>query len=125
MQLSLRRIAEFIGADATLLSEPELTCSGYSIDTRTLQPGELFFAVKGESLDGHDYVEAAVSRGALAAVVSKARVASFNFPDRLLVVDDTLVALQTLAAAVRRLWGKKLIAITGSAGKTTTKEITA
>src|SRR3954462_14353321 len=123
MELSLRRIAEFIGADASPLSEPELTSSGYSIDSRTVQPGELFFAVKGESLDGNDYVEAALSRGALAAVVSKTRVASLNLPGRLLGVDDTLVALQTLAAAVRRLWGKKLIAITGSAGKTTTKEI--
>src|SRR4051812_24553476 len=125
MELSLRRIAEFIGADASPLSEPELTSSRYSIDSRTVQPGELFFAVKGESLDGHDYVEAALARGALAAVVSKARVASLNFPGRLLAVDDTLIALQTLAAAARRLWGKKLIAITGSAGKTTTKEITA
>src|SRR3954462_639453 len=119
MELSLRRIAEFIGADASLLAEPELTCAGYSIDSRSLQPGELFFAVKGETLDGHDYVEAAMARGALAAVVSKARVSSLSFPGRLLAVDDTLVALQRTAAAVRRLWGKPVVAITGSAGKTT------
>ncbi len=125
MELSLRRIAEFIGADPSELKDAELTAASYSIDSRTIQAGELFFAVKGENLDGHDYVEAAMSRGALAAVVRKDRVAGFNCGERLLAVDDTLVALQSLAHAVRMLWGKPLIAITGSAGKTTTKEITA
>src|SRR5437016_1944266 len=125
MELSLRRIAEFIAADPATLKDVELAPAGYSIDSRTIQPGELFFAVKGERLDGHDYVAAALERGALAAVVSKERAASLNFPRKLLAVNDTLVALQTLAAAVRRLWGKPLIAITGSTGKTTTKDITA
>src|SRR4051812_17734285 len=125
MELSLRRIAESIGADAVVLSEPELAASGYSIDSRTIQPGELFFAVKGERLDGHDYVTAALERGALAAVVNRKRAGELNAAGRLLLVDDTLIALQTTAAAVRRLWGKPLIAITGSAGKTTTKELTA
>jgi UDP-N-acetylmuramoyl-tripeptide--D-alanyl-D-alanine ligase len=125
MELSLRRIAEFIGADAISLSEPELAASGYSIDSRTIQPGELFFAVKGERLDGHDYVTAALESGALAAVVNRERAGGFNATGRLLTVDDTLIALQTTAAAVRRLWGKPLVAITGSAGKTTTKELTA
>lgn len=125
MELSLQRIAEFIAADAHTLKDAEITPAGYSIDSRTIQPGELFFAVKGERLDGHDYVAAALERGALAAVVSKARKSSLGPPDKLLAVDDTLHGLQTLAAAVRRLWGKPLIAITGSAGKTTTKEITA
>src|SRR5437660_1375454 len=129
MELSLRRIAEFIAADPPALkdalNDTELTPAGYSIDSRTIQPGELFFAVKGERLDGHDYVAAAMERGALAAVVNKERAPSLNFPRKLLAVNDTLVALQTLAAAVRRLWGKPLIAITGSTGKTTTKDITA
>jgi UDP-N-acetylmuramoyl-tripeptide--D-alanyl-D-alanine ligase len=125
MELSLRRVAEFTGADVSALHEPELNAAGYSIDSRTIQPGELFFAVKGESLDGHDYVGAAMARGALAAVVSKERVRSLSFPGRLLAVNDTIIALQTVAAAVRRLWGKPVIAITGSAGKTTTKELTA
>jgi UDP-N-acetylmuramoyl-tripeptide--D-alanyl-D-alanine ligase len=125
MELSLRRIAEFIGADATVLDDPELVPAGYSIDSRTIQPGELFFAVKGERLDGHEYVAAALAGGTLAAVVEKKRAASLGAPGRLLAVDDTLIALQTVAAAVRRLWGKPLVAITGSAGKTTTKEITA
>ena len=87
--------------------------------------GELFFAVRGEHFDGHDFVTAAVERGAIAAVVSRARVAAL--PDAalaapLLIADDPLIALQALASHVRRQWGKKVIAVTGSAGKTTTKE---
>ncbi len=102
--------------------------SGYSIDSRTLQPGALFFAVRGERLDGHDFVAAALEHGALAAVVSRARVASL--PDAalaapLLIVEDPLAALQTLAANVRRQWGRRVVAITGSAGKTTTKDAAA
>ncbi len=102
--------------------------AGYSIDSRTLQPGALFFAVRGERLDGHDFVAAALERGALAAVVSRARVAAL--PDAalaapLLIAEDPLVALQTLAANVRRRWGRRVVAITGSAGKTTTKEAAA
>src|SRR5216684_2127953 len=100
MDLSLRRISEFIGADAAGVVDAEVAPAGYSIDSRTVQPGELFFAVKGERLDGHDYVAAALERGALTAVVSKQRASSQVFPGKLLAVDDTLIALQTLAAAV-------------------------
>ena len=99
--------------------------TGYSIDSRTASPGDLFFAVRGERLDGHDYVAAALEQGAVAAVVSRAKVASL--PDAalavpLLIAEDPLVALQALASHVRRQWGKRVVAITGSAGKTTTKE---
>ncbi len=125
MELSLRRIAEFIGAEPGPLQNSDRSAVGYSIDSRTVQPGELFFAVKGERLDGHDYVDAALGRGALAAVVNKDRAGSSPQTGTLLAVNDTLVALQSLAHAVRMLWGKPLIGITGSAGKTTTKEITA
>jgi UDP-N-acetylmuramoyl-tripeptide--D-alanyl-D-alanine ligase len=95
---------------------------GYSIDSRTVRQGELFFAVEGERLDGHDYVNAALQNGAAAAVVRKDQLHRYPASHRLLAVDDTLVALQTLATAVRKLWGKPLIGVTGSAGKTTTKE---
>src|SRR5258707_11021553 len=126
MNLELRRIAEFISADFDKASPvAELSPNGYSIDSRTIQPGELFFAVRGEHLDGHEYVDAALQRGAMAAVVSKQYAAKTGTKSNLLAVEDTLVALQTLAAAVRRLWGKPVIAVTGSAGKTTTKEIIA
>jgi UDP-N-acetylmuramoyl-tripeptide--D-alanyl-D-alanine ligase len=132
MNLSLAEAA--IGAGAVLevpASVPNagaLIVTGYSIDSRTVAPGELFFAVRGERLDGHDFVAAALARGAAAAVVSRARVASL--PDEalsapLLITEDPLIGLQALAAQVRRQWGKHVVAITGSAGKTTTKEATA
>src|SRR5271165_571427 len=123
MKLGLSRAAEFMAASGGF--HPTAVASGYSIDSRTVQPGDLFFAVRGERLDGHDFVDAALSRGAVAAVVRIDQIARFPDSTQLLAVDDTLVALQHLAAAVRRLWGKPLIGITGSAGKTTTKEIVA
>jgi UDP-N-acetylmuramoyl-tripeptide--D-alanyl-D-alanine ligase len=94
----------------------------YSIDSRTIAPGELFFAVKGERLDGHDYVEEALKKGAIAAVVSSQQVHRYSCKTNLLLVNDTTLALQQLGAAVRRMWGKPLIGVTGSAGKTTTKD---
>jgi len=90
-----------------------------------VQPDELFFAVKGERFDGHDFVEQALSAGAAGAVVRKEQWPSYSSRKGLLAVEDTLVALQTLATAVRKLWGKTAIGITGSMGKTTTKEATA
>jgi UDP-N-acetylmuramoyl-tripeptide--D-alanyl-D-alanine ligase len=132
MNLTLAEAA--IGAGAVLEAPASveqagtLVVGGYSIDSRTVAPGELFFAVRGDRLDGHDFVVAAVERGALAAVVSRERVATL--PDAalavpLLICEDPLLALQALAAQVRRQWGKRVVAITGSAGKTTTKEAVA
>src|SRR5580692_8606580 len=105
-----------------------LVATGYSIDSRTVAPDELFFAVRGERFDGHDFVTAAFERGAVGAVVSRARAASL--PDAalarpLLIAEDPLLALQSLATHVRRQWGRRVVAITGSAGKTTTKEAVA
>jgi UDP-N-acetylmuramoyl-tripeptide--D-alanyl-D-alanine ligase len=120
MKLLLSRIAEFIAATGQY--DGHAMAQGYSIDSRTVEPGELFFAVKGERLDGHDFVRQALSRGAIAAVVRKDELARYSDPAGLLAVDDTLVALQTLATAVRKIWGKTAIGITGSMGKTTTKE---
>jgi UDP-N-acetylmuramoyl-tripeptide--D-alanyl-D-alanine ligase len=132
MRLSLAEAA--IGAGAVLEAPTSvanagaLELKGYSIDSRTVSAGELFFAVRGERLDGHDFVLAALERGAAAAVVSRARAASL--PDAalarpLLIAEDPLIALQALANHVRRQWGKRVVAITGSAGKTTTKEAVA
>ena len=120
MRLPLSKIADFISATGDFPRE-ELAL-GYSIDSRTVSPGELFFAVKGERLDGHDFVAAALERGAVAAVVRKDQLHRFPGNVKLLPVTDTLIALQNLATAVRKLWGKSLIGVTGSAGKTTTKE---
>jgi len=121
MKLPLSRIAEFVSGAATGRSA-ENPAHAYSIDSRTISPGELFFAVKGERLDGHDFVGQAMERGAIAAVVRKDQRLRYAESTPLIAVDDTLVALQTLAACVRRLWGKPVIGVTGSAGKTTTKE---
>src|SRR5271166_3568718 len=120
MKLTLSKIAEFIFATGEFPREE--VAQGYSIDSRTIRTGDLFFAVKGERLDGHDSVSAALEKGAAAAVVRTDEVHRYPAPLRLLAVDDTLVALQTLATAVRKVWGKPLVGVTGSAGKTTTKE---
>jgi len=120
MKLPLSKIEEFL--NATGECELKEIAQGYSIDSRTVQPGDLFFAVKGERLDGHDFVHQALERGAVSAVVRKDQLARFPVKTCLLAVDDTLHALQTLATAVRRMWGKPVVGVTGSAGKTSTKE---
>src|SRR3979490_1260363 len=120
MKLPLSRIAEFTAATGEY--DPRALAQGYSIDSRTVQSGDLFFAVKGERLDGHDFVEQALSKGAVGAIVRKDQLFRYPAKTGLLAVDDTLVALQTLATAVRKLWGKTAIGITGSMGKTTTED---
>ena len=120
MKLAIAKIAELISATGAF--DGNQIAQGYSIDSRSIQPGQLFFAVRGERLDGHDYVQSALEKGAIAAVVQKDQQAHYARNAGLLAVEDTLVALQALATAVRRIWGKPLIGITGSAGKTTTKE---
>ncbi len=120
MRLGLGRIAEFIGGTGEF--DPRLEATGYSIDSRTLVPGDLFFAVKGERLDGHEFVEAALGAGAVAAVIRSDQLVRYPARTRLLAVEDPLKALQLLGSAVRRLWGKPLVGVTGSTGKTTTKE---
>ena len=140
MKLSLEQVAEWTGAqlaiphgvkagDATGYSPSGGYATGYSIDTRTLAPGDLFFAIRGDRFDAHDFVAQALQKGATAAVVSASKARELlpegHARPLLLVPDsvgDPLTALQTLASAVRRHWGKRVIAVTGSAGKTTTKE---
>ncbi|WP_158749556.1 UDP-N-acetylmuramoyl-tripeptide--D-alanyl-D-alanine ligase [Acidobacterium sp. S8] len=127
MKLALDQIAHWVSGTLHVSRQdrhPE-AATGYSIDSRTLKPGDLFFAVRGDRFDGHNFVAAALDRGASAAVVSKSKVLDLPETTRqhpLLVVDEPLTALQTLAAAVRRHWGKRVVGVTGSAGKTTTKE---
>src|ERR1700729_2632071 len=123
MILPLSKIAAFIDASGDFpVALREQVARAYSIDSRTIGPGQLFFAVKGERLDGHDYVASALEKGAVAAVVRKDHLYRYPSHHKLLPVEDTLVALQTLATAVRKRWGKPLVGVTGSAGKTTTKE---
>lgn len=102
------------------------TVRGFSIDSRTLEPGELFIAIRGERFDGHAFVRAAFDRGAEGVIVSDEAVAAAAPAGAVaIVVADTVTALQALARHVRRESGAKVTAITGSAGKTTTKETTA
>ncbi|HEY7291273.1 MAG TPA: UDP-N-acetylmuramoyl-tripeptide--D-alanyl-D-alanine ligase [Vicinamibacterales bacterium] len=109
------------------------TFDGVSIDTRTLKSDDLFVAIKGERFDGAEFAAAALERGAGGAIVPRgwsagAGVAAAEVAERgsvIVEVDDTTLALQALAHAVRRDSGTKVVAITGSAGKTTTKEIAA
>jgi UDP-N-acetylmuramoyl-tripeptide--D-alanyl-D-alanine ligase len=129
MKLTLGQVADWIHAEGDFTTKTEVM--GYSIDSRTIAVDELFFAVKGEQLDGHDYVEAALANGAAAAVVSMRWLGPESIDScKLLRVPDhdgcgVLDSLQQLARAVRRSWGKRVIGITGSAGKTTTKEAVA
>jgi UDP-N-acetylmuramoyl-tripeptide--D-alanyl-D-alanine ligase len=96
---------------------------GMSIDTRTIRPGDLFVALKGENGDGHDYVAEAIEKGAAAALVSHA---VDGVPEeKLLIVADTLDGLRALGRAARARTAAKIIGITGSVGKTGTKEFLA
>ena len=118
MQLKVSEIRRMLLAEA---GGGDSVASGYSIDSRTLKPGDLFFAIHGEHFDGHAFVEEVLAKGAVAAVVARGRV---DKPDssRLIEVDSTLDALQALARAVREGWHGRVIGVTGSVGKTTTKE---
>jgi UDP-N-acetylmuramoyl-tripeptide--D-alanyl-D-alanine ligase len=129
MKLTIEQIARWSAGEiqpgSILVNAEPVTATGYSIDSRTLQPGNLFIAVRGERFDGHDFVAAAFERGASAAVVARERLAALSEAAKkhpLIATEDPLAALQRLAAAARRHWGKRVIGITGSAGKTTTKE---
>ena len=96
--------------------------SGLSIDTRTIGAGEAFFAIRGDARDGHDFVHDALAAGAGLAVVAAARRGDFPDDAPLLVVADVLDALRALAAAARARTAAKVVAVTGSVGKTSTKE---
>jgi UDP-N-acetylmuramoyl-tripeptide--D-alanyl-D-alanine ligase len=116
VKLALAELARAMGATAVLAGE---VC-GYSIDSRTVAPGDLFFALRGEKHDGHAFVPEALVKGAAAAVVDGPYMG-----DKLIGVEDTLAALQSAAAWARDRWGGKVVGVTGSAGKTTTKDIIA
>jgi UDP-N-acetylmuramoyl-tripeptide--D-alanyl-D-alanine ligase len=96
---------------------------GISIDSRSLAPGDAFFAIKGDKLDGHDFATAAIKAGAGVLVIAEGKLPSLGrLTTPLIVVDDVLKGLEKLGAASRARTTAKVIAVTGSAGKTTTKE---
>jgi len=127
MRWTLEEVARALGVTPPGGVDAMARLAGVSINSRTVARGELFVAIHGPRHDGHDYVVAALEAGALACLVAADRLARYGEPIRakLLSVPDTLAALQDLAQAVRIRWGRRLAAVTGSAGKTTTKEILA
>ena len=124
MQLKMGEVARILAASCAV---PESRALGYSIDSRTILPSALFFAIRGPRFNGHDFVARAFEHGAAGAVVERAfaETAPQSLAPKLIAVDDTTEALQRLARAVRQKWGHRVVAVTGSAGKTTTKELIA
>ncbi len=124
MILPLAKVAEVLGFSGPA---PARVANGCSIDSRRIDAGQLFFAIRGLHHDGHQFVAAALERGAAGAVVERKfrDVAPPAIRPYLIPVVDTADAMQLLARYVRRQWGGRVIAITGSMGKTTTKEMVA
>lgn len=115
---TLQEICTAIGADVGA-SDGDLAVSGISIDSRTLEAGDVFIAILGPHFDGHDYVADAFAAGAVAAIISH----EVDAPEgRLLHIGDTLAALEALGQAGRRRMRGKIVAVTGSVGKTSVKE---
>src|SRR5271157_1869535 len=117
MTLDLQEVARTMRAAG---NPPPVKVTGWSVDTRTQNAGDLYFALRGPHHDGHDFVATALARGAVGVVVERRTGA----PNEL-VVSDTLEALQELAAWAREKWGGTVVGVTGSAGKTTTKDVIA
>ncbi|HYL68237.1 MAG TPA: UDP-N-acetylmuramoyl-tripeptide--D-alanyl-D-alanine ligase [Candidatus Limnocylindria bacterium] len=132
MRWTVVQVAEALGVAPPAGLNPLAGVASVSIDSRTVQPGELFLAIRGPRHDGHDHVAAALARGAAAGVVARERFQGYpkEIRDRLFAVDDTLAALHRLAARACEIWrkrrpGRKIAGVAGSIGKTTTKEILA
>ncbi|MGH9584539.1 MAG: UDP-N-acetylmuramoyl-tripeptide--D-alanyl-D-alanine ligase, partial [Bryobacteraceae bacterium] len=122
MELSLAEVRAATGAEANADGLEQYMARGWSIDSRTAGAGDLFIAIKGERFDGHKFLDAAFARGAVGALVSEP-VEQRGHP--VLKTRDTVEALQQLARWARRKWGRAVVAVTGSAGKTSTKDIAA
>src|SRR6266849_4792511 len=127
MRWTIAQVADALGTRPGKELDPVARVAGVSIDSRTIRAGELFIAIHGPSHDGHDHVASALERGAIAAVVAQGQLPRYASPvgGRCLAVADTFEALKQLARAVRESWGGKIVGVTGSVGKTTTKEILA
>jgi UDP-N-acetylmuramoyl-tripeptide--D-alanyl-D-alanine ligase len=132
MRWTVVQVAEALGVAAPARLDALAGLAGVSIDSRAIQPGELFIAIHGPSHDGHDHVAAALAAGATAGVVARGRFAQYSeeIRGKLFEVDDTLDALHRLASRACAIWravkpGRKIGGVAGSVGKTTTKEILA
>lgn len=122
MKLNAKEIASAVQAQR-LNASGAIIPAGYSIDSRTLGTGECFIAIHGPNFDGHEFIAAALKQGAALVIASSETKVPTEVDWPVIFVDDTLAALQRLGRYARRKWGKTVIGITGSTGKTTTKEI--
>ncbi|MEQ1887193.1 MAG: UDP-N-acetylmuramoyl-tripeptide--D-alanyl-D-alanine ligase, partial [Bryobacteraceae bacterium] len=125
MKFRIAQIAEALemdGDEPVAADALPRVVTGWSIDSRSVQPGDLFFALKGPSFDGHAFVNDVLAKGAAAAVVASDFAGAAG---PVLRVRDTLAALQDLARWARGEWDGQVVGVTGSAGKTTTKEVIA
>ncbi|MFC5703599.1 UDP-N-acetylmuramoyl-tripeptide--D-alanyl-D-alanine ligase [Cohnella faecalis] len=122
MQAKLRDVAAWSGGFAGDAAGDTLL-TGVSTDTRTIKPGQLFVPLVGERFDGHDYLNAAIAAGAAAALWQRSRPVPADPGVPLILVNDTLDALQTLASSYLETLGARVVSVTGSNGKTTTKDL--
>lgn len=128
--MKLSEIAQLCGATHRLNPAiAEITPTGFAIDSRTVKSGEVFVAIPGERVDGHQFVAEVLDKGALAALVVHHRLPFAKhlapYKDRLLFVTDTAYAFQQMAQKVLAAWNRPVVAVTASAGKTTMKDLTA
>lgn len=117
MNVALRDVGAMLGIGVA----SDAVVTGWSVDSRTIQPGDLFFALRGEKFDGHGFIAQAFEKGAIAAIADR----EISANGMVLRVEDSLEALQKIAGRVRESWGGDVVAVTGSAGKTTTKDVIA
>ncbi|MGB8522660.1 MAG: UDP-N-acetylmuramoyl-tripeptide--D-alanyl-D-alanine ligase [Candidatus Acidiferrales bacterium] len=132
MRWTAVQVAETLGVPVPAGLDPMARMAGVSIDSRAVQPGELFLAIRGPRHDGHTFVAGAISRGATAGVVAREKFPEYpeEIRRKLFAVDDTLVGLHRLASRASEIWrkakpGRRIGAVAGSIGKTTSKEILA
>jgi len=127
MRWTIAQVAGALDARPGAGLDPLARLAGISIDSRAIRPGELFVAIHGPRHDGHDFVAEVLASGVLAAVVAQDKLV--QYPEavraRCIAVADTFIALKQLARKVREAWGGKIAGVTGSVGKTTTKEVLA
>jgi UDP-N-acetylmuramoyl-tripeptide--D-alanyl-D-alanine ligase len=123
LQATLAQLIDLLNATPHSISDPSRLAPGLTTDSRNIQPGQVFLALRGEKFDGHDFVTQAIAQGAVAAIVDDQFEAEPNLP--LIQVANTLKAYQAIGHWWRQQFAIPVIAITGSVGKTTTKELIA
>src|SRR5580700_2266779 len=128
MQWTAVQVAETLGVAVPAGLDPMAGMAGVSIDSRAIQPGELFLAIRGPRHDGHSFVAETLSRGAAAGVVAREKIGEYpeSLRGKLFAVDDTLVALHRLASRATEIWrkakpGRRIGAVAGSIDRKSTR----